>query len=249
MSNIVRGVSLNDTINNTIELTDKQSLSTNANIENSSGNSNFSNVLSRQMISSYANTVRNVPLGRPSSSYNNINTNTNSNSNINNDYTDNTLPENNYINIEEESYEFRVKIKAKDSKTKEEIANAVRNASKKYDVDPNLILAVIQTESNFNPNAKSKVGAMGLMQIMPSNFKHLGVSNGYNIEENINAGTKLLREYMNKYEGDIEMALMAYNGGPTRMANRGVKCVNDIYKMPKETQNYVPKVMNIYRGN
>jgi soluble lytic murein transglycosylase-like protein len=85
------------------------------------------------------------------------------------------------------------------------------------------------------------------MQIMPSNFKHLGLSDPYNIEQNIDAGTKLLKEYLDKYDGNEEMALMAYNGGPGRMAQRGVKSPSDIYKMPKETQNYVPKVMNIYR--
>ena len=246
MSNIVRGISLNNVASNTIELTTNSNLSSsNANTENVSSNSNFSNILSQRMISSYQSSVRNVPLGMPSFSKNN-------NSNINNEVIGNSIPENNYVNIEQSSSttsEFRVEIKAKDSKTRERIANAVRSASEKYDVDPNLILAVIQTESYFNPNIKSSAGAVGLMQIMPSNFKHLGISNGYDIEDNVNAGTKLLREYMDKYNGDIEMALMAYNGGPTRMANRGVKSVNDIYKMPKETQNYVPKVMNIYRGN
>ena len=61
-------------------------------------------------------------------------------------------------------------------------------------------------------------------------------------------GTRHIKEYLDKYNGDVEMALMAYNGGPTRMAKRGVKSINDIYKMPKETQNYVPKVMKYYKG-
>ena len=74
------------------------------------------------------------------------------------------------------------------------------------------------------------------------------MKNAYNIEENINGGTKLLKEYLDRYNGDIEMALMAYNGGPTRMAQRGVKSVSDLYKMPKETQKYVPTVMKFYRG-
>ena len=59
---------------------------------------------------------------------------------------------------------------------------------------------------------------------------------------------KHIKEYIDRYNGDVEMALMAYNGGPTRMMNRGVKSMADIYKMPKETQNYVPKVMSYYRG-
>lgn len=244
MSNIARGISLNNLNNNTTEFINNTNLSSDINNENVSKTSNFSNVLSQQMLNSYRNSIRNVPLGRPSSSYN-------INSNNNNETIDNSVPDNNYVNIEQDnsvSCEFRVDIKAKDSETKDKIANAVRDASKRYSVDANLILAVIQTESNFNPNVKSSAGAVGLMQIMPSNFKYLGVNNGYDIEDNINAGTKLLKEYIDKYNGDIEMALMAYNGGPTRMANRGVNSINDIYKMPKETQNYVPKVMRIYRG-
>ena len=72
--------------------------------------------------------------------------------------------------------------------------------------------------------------------------------NGFDIEQNIDGGTRHIKEYLDKYNGDVEMALMAYNGGPTRMAKRGVKSINDIYKMPKETQNYVPKVMKYYKG-
>ena len=86
------------------------------------------------------------------------------------------------------------------------------------------------------------------MQLMPENCKDLGISDPFNIEQNIDGGTRHIKEYLDKYNGDVEMALMAYNGGPTRMARRGVKSINDIYKMPKETQNYVPKVMKYYKG-
>ncbi|MPM77408.1 hypothetical protein SDC9_124411 [bioreactor metagenome] len=94
----------------------------------------------------------------------------------------------------------------------------------------------------------SRAGAKGLMQLMPENCRDLGVKDPLNIEENIDGGTRHIKEYLDKYNGDVEMALMAYNGGPTRMAKRGVKSINDIYKMPKETQNYVPKVMKYYKG-
>ena len=86
------------------------------------------------------------------------------------------------------------------------------------------------------------------MQLMPENCKALGVEDPFNIEQNIEGGVKHIKEYIDRYDGDIEMALMAYNGGPTRMMNRGVTSIDDIYKMPKETQNYVPKVMSYYRG-
>lgn len=130
----------------------------------------------------------------------------------------------------------------------ERIENAIQLYSNEYDVDSNLVKAIIKAESNFDPNAQSSAGAKGLMQIMPENYESLGISDPFNIEENIEGGVKLIKEYLDRYDGDVEMALMAYNGGPTRMTNRGVSSIDDIYKMPKETQNYVPKVMDYYRG-
>ena len=142
----------------------------------------------------------------------------------------------------------RVESCNKDENVNVRIDNAISTASKKYGVDENLIRAIIKVESNFNPNCESKAGAKGLMQLMPENCKTYGVTNPFNIEQNIDGGTRHIKEYLDKYNGDVEMALMAYNGGPTRMARRGVKSINDIYKMPKETQNYVPKVMKYYKG-
>lgn len=130
----------------------------------------------------------------------------------------------------------------------ERIESAIQLYSDKYDVDPNLVKAIIKTESNFDPNVVSSAGAKGLMQLMPENCEDLGVSDPFNIEQNIEGGVKHIKEYLDRYNGDVEMALMAYNGGPTRMMNRGVNSIDDIYKMPKETQNYVPKVMSYYRG-
>ena len=130
----------------------------------------------------------------------------------------------------------------------ERIENAVQLYSNKYGVDSNLVKAIIKTESNFDPNVVSSAGAKGLMQLMPENCRDLGVEDPFNIEQNIEGGVKHIKEYIDRYNGDVEMALMAYNGGPTRMMNRGVKSMADIYKMPKETQNYVPKVMSYYRG-
>lgn len=130
----------------------------------------------------------------------------------------------------------------------ERIENAVQLYSNKYGVDSNLVKAIIKTESNFDPNVVSSAGAKGLMQLMPENCRDLGVEDPFNIEQNIEGGVKHIKEYIDRYNGDVEMALMAYNGGPTRMMNRGVESMADIYKMPKETQNYVPKVMSYYRG-
>ena len=128
----------------------------------------------------------------------------------------------------------------------ERIDMAVKSASSKYGVDEKLIKSIIKAESNFNPSVTSSSGAQGVMQIMPANFKMLGITDGYNIEQNINGGTKLLKNYLDRFDGDTKMALMAYNGGPGTMERRGVKSERDLYKMPKETQNYVPKVLKFY---
>lgn len=240
MNNIIVGISTNNLIQDSA--TSYSSLKD----ESENVNEDFLSTINKQRISLINPGIGNIPIGRVSSTYVDIpNYNTNSDSlNINESSDTSDIIE----SIGNSNNNFRVTINAKDESTKTRISNAVKSASDKYGVDPNLILAVIQKESNFNPKATSKSGAQGLMQIMPSNFKYLGVTNGYNIENNIDCGTKLLKQYLDKYNGNVEMALMAYNGGPTNMARRGVKSVNDLYKMPKETQNYVPTVMKIYRG-
>ncbi|MDO5518687.1 MAG: lytic transglycosylase domain-containing protein [Clostridium sp.] len=130
----------------------------------------------------------------------------------------------------------------------EKIYSAVKKASKEYGVDENLIYAIIKQESDFDSTCTSGVGAAGLMQIMPANFSHLGISDAYDVDQNVDGGTKLLKEYLNQYGGDVQMALMAYNGGPGTMQRRGVSSSGDLYKMPSETQNYVPKVMGYYQS-
>lgn len=130
----------------------------------------------------------------------------------------------------------------------ERIDKAVDKASKQYGIDKNLIRAIIKVESNFNPNTKSSAGAMGLMQLMPENVKYYKVKDPYNIEENIDAGTRHIKDYIEMFDGNLEMGLMAYNAGPGTMSRRGVKSPADLYKLPKETQNYVPKVLKYYRG-
>ncbi|ERM52003.1 transglycosylase SLT domain protein [Clostridioides difficile P68] len=141
-----------------------------------------------------------------------------------------------------------IDVDTKDKNVKLRIENAVEQASKKYNVDSNLIKAIIKVESDFNPNTVSSAGAKGLMQLMPENCRDLGVTDPFNIEQNIDAGTRHIKEYIDMFGGSIEMGLMAYNGGPGRMKSRGVESISDLYKMPKETQNYIPKVMKYYRG-
>ena len=141
----------------------------------------------------------------------------------------------------------KIEVSSKNIDIKNQIESSVKIASKKYRVDENLIKSIIKVEYNFNPNTVSSSGAKGLMQLMPENIKDLGVKNPFDINENIDVGTRHIKEYIDRHNGYIEMALMAYNGGPTRMMKRGVTSINDIYKIPKETQNYVPKVMKYYK--
>ena len=128
------------------------------------------------------------------------------------------------------------------------ITQAVEQASKKYGVDKNLIMAIIKQESNFNSNAVSGAGAMGLMQVMPANFSSVGITDPYDVTQNVNGGTQIIKRALDQYNGDVSMALMAYNGGSGNMQRRGVLSSNDLYKMPKETQNYVPSVLRYYRN-
>lgn len=128
-----------------------------------------------------------------------------------------------------------------------DLMSQIDKISQKYGVDSDLVKSVIKQESNFNPNAVSKAGAQGLMQLMPSTASSLGVNNPFDALENVDGGTRYLKKLIDGFHGDVELALSAYNGGIGRMNRLGVDSKDKINRMPSETQRYVEKVMDTYK--
>ena len=125
----------------------------------------------------------------------------------------------------------------------ENLEEYFKEASETYGVDINLLKAIARQESNFNPSATSSAGAMGVMQLMPSTATGLGVTNAYDAQENIMGGAKLMAQNLKKYNGDVSLALAAYNAGGGNVDKYG--------GIPpfKETQNYVKKVLGYYQNS
>ena len=125
----------------------------------------------------------------------------------------------------------------------ENLEEYFKEASETYGVDINLLKAIARQESNFNPSATSSAGAMGVMQLMPSTAKGLGVTNAYDAQQNIMGGAKLMAQNLKKYNGDVSLALAAYNAGGGNVDKYG--------GIPpfKETQNYVKKVIGYYQNS
>lgn len=124
--------------------------------------------------------------------------------------------------------------------SRSEINDLITKYSERNGLDEDFVKAVINQESGFNPNATSRCGAMGLMQLMPSTAQGLGVINAYDAEQNIEGGTKYLKGLLDRFGNDKSLALAAYNAGPNAVKKYG--------GIPpyEETQNYVKNILSKY---
>ena len=117
----------------------------------------------------------------------------------------------------------------------------VLKAANRHKVDPAMVMAIIMAESSYNPKAISKKGAKGLMQLMPTTARSLGVKDVFNPEHNINAGVRYFKKLLNQFDGDVELALAAYNAGSRKVReHRGIPPF-------RATKYYIKKVIKYYR--
>ena len=124
----------------------------------------------------------------------------------------------------------------------EEIDESIVMAAARHNVDPNLVRAVVKVESNFNSNAVSRKGAMGLMQLMPKTARELKVKNPFDPQQNVDAGVRHLKYLLENYNGDVNLTLAAYNAGEGAVRrSAGVPHYS-------ETQDYVRKITHLYYG-
>lgn len=138
------------------------------------------------------------------------------------------------------SYSSPSEMSAAELANREKIEDMIREVSARYRVDPALVRAVIETESHWNSSAVSRKGAQGLMQLVPGTAQELGVKNAFDPKQNLDGGVRYLRTLLERYNGDLDRALAAYNAGPHAVDRAG--------GVPqfRETRDYVQKVTDSY---
>ena len=168
-----------------------------------------------------------------------LNVNGNIYSNTSNDINTSNITNDTLLRAINEVNEAKRDYSQSQVSTKSQILDMINQVSRNNGVDEKLVQALIKQESGFNPNAKSKAGAIGLMQLMPSTAKSLGV-NPYNTTQNVEGGVKYLKSMLDRYNGNVILALAAYNAGPN--------AVDKYDGVPpyKETQNYVKNILANY---
>ncbi len=144
-----------------------------------------------------------------------------------------SLDENSATTVSDLPFEFR-------HKKERRFHPIILQEARRHKVDPALVKAIIMAESGYNPNAISKKGAIGLMQLMPSTAEALGVEDAFNPEQNISGGVRYFKKLVKRFDGDVKLALAAYNAGS--------KKVRDYQGIPpyKSTQYYIEKVFKYY---
>jgi soluble lytic murein transglycosylase-like protein len=137
-------------------------------------------------------------------------------------------------------YDSSAEMSAAQVANRQKIEEMIREVSARYRVDPALVRAVMQTESNWNSSAVSRKGALGLMQLGPGTAQALGVNNAFDPKQNLDGGVRYLHMLLERYNGDLDRALAAYNAGPGAVDRAG--------GIPRyrETRNYVQKVTDSY---
>lgn len=145
-----------------------------------------------------------------------------------------------YVNVEDTPPRSSSLRQAILRQPKAEIEELVEKTAKKHQVDPQLVRAVIQVESDYNTQAVSNKGAMGLMQLMPATAQQLGVEDPFSASQNIEGGVNYLKYLLDQFDGDITKSLAAYNAGEGRVRRLG-----GVPQIP-ETVRYVEKVRNLY---
>lgn len=156
----------------------------------------------------------------------------------------NTLQQNSGISYESLTNEEKYALKNVDK-----YSDIIEEAAKKYNLNPSLIRAIIDVESDFRPNLVSSAGAQGLMQLMPSTAKDVGVTDRFDPRENIMGATEYISKQLKRFQGDIKLTLAGYSRGPNAISKLGITPnatdPNEYLKLSSGAQGYVNKVLRM----